>query len=174
MDKPKKINSLTVLKFVAMMLIVWWHIGKPSHLIDLGARACEFLFVASGFLVGYNYFHRGMPNSISFCFTYTYNKLKKFWPLHILCLIAIIILNYRTYILGFTIQQVPTLLANFFLLQAWSPDVGGVAFSYNGLSWFLSALIFCYLISPLLITAIKKKRVAFPLFIGKISHPHSN
>lgn len=164
-NKPKKISSLTVLKFVAMLLIVWWHIGKPSGKIDLGARACEFLFVVSGFLVGYNYFHKGMPDKISFCFKYTFNKLKKFWPLHFFCLLAYMILNFRTCILGFNLQQIPTLLANIFLLQAWSPDVGGVAFSYNGVSWFLSALIFCYFISPWLITFIKKKKVAIPLFI---------
>ncbi len=161
----KKINSLTVLKFLAMFLIVWWHIGKPTRTIDLGARMCEFLFVASGFLVGYNYLKKGMPNTISFQFKYVFNKIKKIWPLHVFMLLAFMLLNYETCILGFTLNDVTIFLSNLFLLQAWSPDVGAVCFSYNGVSWFLSALLFCYFLSPFFLRFIKNKRLTITLFI---------
>lgn len=46
-----------------LFLIFCWHtpenpggvIGKP--IVDIGARACEVLFVISGFLVEYNHYH---------------------------------------------------------------------------------------------------------------------
>ena len=62
--KPKRIDSLTGLKAIAMLSLFWWHSPIPNPPADLGARACEILFVASGFLVGYNYFYKGMPCSL--------------------------------------------------------------------------------------------------------------
>lgn len=165
----KKIGSLTVLKFVAMFLIVWWHIGMPTRTIDLGGRMCEFLFVASGFLVGYNYYRKGMEDSRKFSFDYTFGKIKKAWPLHVLCLFAFMILNFRTCILNFSVQDIPMFLSNLFLLQAWQPDWQMTPFSYNGVSWFLSALFFCYFLSPLFIKFIKKISTATVSFFAVAS-----
>ena len=116
--RPKKIGSLAVLKFIAMLSIIWWHIGFNSQPFNYGAFAVDFLFVSSGFLVGYNHFSTGMPNTIGYCFKYSYDKLKKFWPLHIICLIAYCILSYLVLNRELTIRLIPTMLANFFLLQA--------------------------------------------------------
>lgn len=161
--KPKKIGSLAVLKFVAMLSIILWHIGINSQPFNYGAFAVDFLFVSSGFLVGYNHFFNGMPNTIRYCFKYTYDKLKKFWPLHVICLIAYCILSYFVYSRKLKFESIPTLLANFFLLQSWSSDVN-VIFSFNYVSWFLSTLLFCYFISPFLISFIREKKIAVPLF----------
>ena len=51
-----------------------------------------------------------------------------------------------------------------FLLQAWNSDPD-VYFSYSGIAWFLSALIFCYFMSPLLLRYAKKVKQSVVMFI---------
>ncbi len=46
-DKPR-INSLTAFKVLALLAVFIWHCELLSY-PDLGARACEILFICSGF-----------------------------------------------------------------------------------------------------------------------------
>ena len=55
--RQRPIESLTGLKVIAMLLLFWHHSTIPKLSVELGARTCEFLFVVSGLLVGYNYFY---------------------------------------------------------------------------------------------------------------------
>lgn len=155
-DKMPRLYLLSGLKFVAMLIIVAYHYGFNP--IDLGARMVEFLFVASGFLIGYNYYRKEIGGG------YLYKKIRKIWPLHVLTLLCFMLLNFKDCILGFQNSDIPILLSNLFLLQAWSPRVSEVAFSYNGISWFLCALIFCYFMSPYLLKTLKGKRLSLLLF----------
>jgi len=66
-------------------------------------------------------------------------RLMKCYPLHILCLLAFL-LAYRPALDG-------KVILNALLLQSWVPDVD-YYYSCNSVSWFLSSLLFCYLVFP--------------------------
>lgn len=163
-QKQKKLFGLGFLKFVAMLMIVWWHIGRASGVIDWGARMCEFLFVASGFLVGYNFFYKKTESSWESSCDYTHKKVRTFWPLHVIALVLCMFINFGRYVAHFGWTDLPILLSNIFLLQAWSPN-SNVYFSYNGITWFLSALIFCYFFTPFIVKIIKNKKLSIILFV---------
>lgn len=156
------IDSLTGIKAIAMLLLFWWHSGIPSPKTDLGARTCELLFVASGFLVGYNYYFKEMPATWRASVEYSLKKVIKFWPLHMLMLLWMI---SGVLISGqvFDGREAIRALLNALLLQSWSP-YSYMFFSFNGASWFLSSLIFCYFMTPMLLRLSKKLKGSVILF----------
>lgn len=149
------------LKAICMFLLFWWHSSIPSPKTDLGARTCEFLFVTSGFLVGYNYYDKNVSATWKQSFKYLYEKLIEFWPLHILAMIMVWITCVTPI---FTWKNVFNAFLNGLLIQAWSPSTQ-VSFSFNGASWYLSALMFCYFISPFLLSISKKIKISVVLFL---------
>ena len=108
-------------------------------------------------------FWLGMPKTWKASFMYAIKKIIRFWPLHF-CVLLIMFL--RTIIINGCIQPSNILIAldNALLLQAWSLNQD-VYFSYNGASWFLSALIFCYFMAPLLLTFCQKIKQSIVLFV---------
>lgn len=61
-------------------------------------------------------------------------------------------------------------VVNLCLLQSWTPNEAYV-YSYNGVTWFLSSLFFCYLLTPFTMRLLKKEsreRMAFVLFLTLI------
>lgn len=164
-SKQPHLYYLSFIKFVAMVVIISWHIFPySSKPIDFGARMCELLIVASGFLVGYNYFKRPMKADYKTSIKYVWGKFKVMWPLHVIVLALFIIRNWSTFTSTFTYRTLGTLLANFFLVQAWS-NIKEIFFSFNSVSWYLSAILFCYFLSPLLLKLNKNKRLAATAFI---------
>lgn len=78
----QRIGSLSGLKVIALILLFWWHSPIPNPHVDIGARACEFFFVVSGFLVSYNYSNKMMPATWKESCLYVKKKLSRMWPLH--------------------------------------------------------------------------------------------
>jgi peptidoglycan/LPS O-acetylase OafA/YrhL len=84
-EKREVLNYISLLKYWSMILIIRMHIYEwKQRKIDYGARMCEFLFVSSGFLVGYNYYKRTMQPTYYISCKYTYKHLRSFYPLHII------------------------------------------------------------------------------------------
>lgn len=160
----KRIESLAGLKVLAMIAIFWWHSGLPNFGIDLGARSCEFFFVASGFLVMYNHYYKPVNANLKTAISYTYDKICKMWPLHLLCFVAMLVYTFKDFSKAYIVEAI----LNVFLLQAWSPDLD-VAMSFNGVSWFLSAILFCYFVTPFLLKLFKNKKGAIvSLIVGLV------
>jgi peptidoglycan/LPS O-acetylase OafA/YrhL len=67
-------------------------------------------------------------------------RLRKIYPLHLLCLLFFLVVSRSDFDLA--------VLLNALLLQSWVPDPN-YYFSCNSVSWFLSSLLFCYLVFPL-------------------------
>ncbi len=156
-----RIHSLSGLKVIAIWLIFWWHSWLTNPPYDLGARCCEFFFVASGFLVYYSY------KEASSCtwkdsFDAVLRKLVVMWPMHFLAFMVCLLLLGREQI--FSLSTLVCGILNLLLLQSWF-DYEQVFFSFNGPSWFLSSLLFCYFMAPVLLRLIKKKKKAFVYFI---------
>lgn len=161
-----RIGSLMGLKVIAILLLFWWHSDIPNPVIDLGARTCEFFFVVSGFLVAYNYsssssLHGTWKESCM----YVKSKLCGMWPLHFVAfLISLTLIPLSNIISLKTILQA---MMNLFLLQSWSLD-SQTFFAFNGTSWFLSSILFCYFISPFLLMTINSKKRAGISFFAAI------
>lgn len=155
----RKVKSIVGLKAIIMFGLFWWHSWLDNPPFDLGARACEVLFVVSGFLISYNHYGKSEDFSWSRSVTYTKGKFIQMWPLHFISFL-IYILASQYPLFEDKIQWVVALL-NLSFLQAWFRNEM-IFFSFNGASWFLSALLFCYFITPLLQMLVKKTRnIAF-------------
>ena len=59
------------------------------------------------------------------------------------------------YYRSFSLRDICKCLISLGMLQAWSNN-SEIFFAVNGVMWFLSALLFCYFMSPLLVRLIKK------------------
>lgn len=79
---------------------------------------------------------------------YMCNKISSMLPLQWLSVIlAVIVLH-----LSVNWDIIPHLL----LLQSYIPEKGFEFFNYNGVAWFLSSLMFCYALSPVVYKVILK------------------
>ena len=158
---PKRISSIAGLKALCTLMVFWQHGPLPLSPVDLGARACEFFFLAAGFL--YLYSHQKKEISCSFAGSaeYVRKKLVAFYPLHLLGFLMGLFLIPRLQWLS--AETGIRAAFNLTLTQAWSPD-DAVHFSFNGASWFLSALIFCYFFGAPMLRLLKKRSRAFALF----------
>ena len=161
------LNYIAFMKFWAMIIIIRWHVYQwkqpRKYRIYYGARMCEFLFISSGFLVGYNYYKRPMPATYYASFKYAYKHLRNFYPLHILN--SIYLIYIRVYIdkRKFTLTDYEMLIFNFLLVKVWSNDPKfGIGF--NGISWFINVQLYLYFLSPFLLVGIQNVKNSLIIF----------
>lgn len=97
-----------------------------------------FFFLLSGFVLSMGYGPKIDGETFRFA-RFIRRRLLKLYPLHLLSLLLFLLL-FRPAIDHW-------LPLNALLLQSWVPD-SNYYFSYNAVSWFLSSLLFCYLLFP--------------------------
>jgi peptidoglycan/LPS O-acetylase OafA/YrhL len=157
-ERSQKLDSLTSLRFIAAGMIVIHHsrgnFGLPA---DIGGRflldqAVSFFFVLSGFILTYVYPRLDTWEARG---RFWLARFGRIWPAHFTAFVVLWIVlqqpNYfptgvSTWWLG---------LLNLTLLQAWIP-IWNVFFSFNAVSWSISAEMFFYLVFPLLIIAWRR------------------
>ena len=134
------IETLQSLRFVFMMMIFMSHFAyRDICAFDAGGDCgVSFFFLLSGFVCSLGYGQRIREGKFSYG-KFLLKRLKKLYPLHLLCLLFFIVV-------GHTSIDAKVLL-NIFLLQSWIPDADWY-FSCNSVSWFLSSLMFCYIVFP--------------------------
>jgi peptidoglycan/LPS O-acetylase OafA/YrhL len=146
----QKLDTLTSLRFFAALAIVIHHtkaafeatawITSPIPL-DYGV---SFFFVLSGFILTYS--HPESTRKVSARSFYV-ARFARIWPLHfvtfLLCL-GLIPEHARV-----APDTAATVVSNLLLVQAWIPKAA-YFFSYNAVSWSISAEIFFYLCFPFL------------------------
>jgi len=145
-------NQLNSLRFIAILFIFLFHarqcFGMPDNYIvgNMVAAALTFFFFLSGFILAYRYQN---IHSLKEILNFYKNRLAHLWPLHIFLLLITIILfgNFKSIMF----------LENLFLVQAWIPAGFESYFSYNAVTWCISALFFCYLLFPFILMLGKKK-----------------
>lgn len=157
----KYISSLAGLKVMAILCIFWWHSPLPNPVCDIGARACEFFFVSSGFLCYYAHYEKPMPCTWAGSAKYMAKKFVSIWPLHLVGFLIVLVCMPISEI--FTKESLINAILNLSLVQAWI-NYASVFFSYNGATWFLSALVFCYFMTPLFLRILHNPRKAVILF----------
>ncbi len=150
MSNQKKILSLQGLRAVMFFLIFFFHSDLyldryfvfNRFFIGGGCLAVSVFFVLSGFVTGLS---NKKVHSISEYIYYIKNKIGKFYLSHLIFLILSIPLSY--YFFLHEIKGKVSLILDLVLMQSWVSD-SAVWRSYNGLAWFLSTLLFCYLMVP--------------------------
>ena len=148
-NKKKKIHSITGIKMIALFLVFVWHINIVKE-PDLGARACEILFICSGFCMAYNYYDKNFLGTIFEGIDFFIKRIRKFYILYLLTMVIAMffLVNFKGYILNKALLIMG--LFNALLIQTWCTG------TFNGASWFLGTLIFCYFCTPFILSIIKK------------------
>ena len=171
--KPARADQLQFLRFLAFCLIFIHHIewpilGTPTSYGS--GLAVSFFFILSGFVSAYSHYGKQEKLYWHSPFTYLWKKYKKVWPLHLLTLgIALLLSNVPA---AFTAQNQPwlepqltALWHNVLLIQSWFKDS---YFYYNGVSWFLSSIMFSYLLTlpvSALLNRLNSRKGQIPVFL---------
>lgn len=142
-------RSITSLKGLLVFLVF---IDHAKILPGIGGWAVTAFFILSGYCCTLGYGDALKRGSCSYG-KFVWNRLCTFYPLHWLCLISALILGFLKN------ADVSHLWIKFAihaaLLQAWSP-IKSVYYCFNGVSWFLSAMVFLSLVFPFLSTCVDK------------------
>ncbi len=138
-----RIDSLQSLRFVLIFMVVWAHsmLPQPQVLHDfLGEFPVSAFFVLSGFVLSLDKGKR-LASGETKAGVFFLSCVRKVFPLHLLVLGVTLLLDWR---LGI-VHPVGSVVAHALLLQSWSTaDVlDGVL---NAPSWFLSDILFFYLV----------------------------
>ncbi|MGI5976831.1 MAG: acyltransferase family protein [Candidatus Limivicinus sp.] len=163
----KRLDSLDIIRACACLAVFAHH----SNLINCGVWSVSAFFMLSGFLMSYNYYDRagvsepGLKGSIVF----SYKRVRKLYPLHLITML--LMLAYYVIVMSgnltadVLIFRVKAFLASILLVQSWVPDIE-YAFSYNGVSWYLSVAVFLYFMFPCIMRRIRKYKSAKPAVIS--------
>ena len=134
------IATLQSLRFIFVMMIFMSHFSyRGIQAFDAGGDCgVAFFFLLSGFVCSLGYGQKLRDGSFSFA-DFIKRRLRKLYPLHLLCLLAFLLISHSA--IDFKV------LLNALLLQSWVPNPDWY-FSCNSVSWFLSSLLFCYMVFP--------------------------
>lgn len=161
----KQITSLNVIRIFLLLAIFSCHGSDylPQKLSvyagELTGFALEIFFIVSGFCCALSLLHKErIPRTKE----YIFKKIRRFYPLHIITLSLCFILQIMQ--IKAAGGEVPVyeyalqVFLDIFLLQSWTWNVDYV-FAFNGVAWFLSSLVFCYIATPLALKCIKKSSI---------------
>ncbi|MBR6490340.1 MAG: acyltransferase [Muribaculaceae bacterium] len=150
------IKTLTSWRGIFALCIVCFHFAM--HEFDQMTYAgVTFFFMLSGFLVGLRH-----DSLISFSKFYK-RRLWRIFPLHWIVLAAMILLDL---VIIHKFKYGWDLPLHVVLLQSWSPDPA-IIYNYSIHSWFLSSLLFCICVTPLLFKFFKhsERRVSWAVML---------
>ena len=128
----------------------------------------SFFFILSGFSLSMGYGKRINDINIK---TFLRKRLIKIYPMQLLTLAyrVITFLLIPLFLGEEVCKKVIGLVLNLFLLQAWIPD-GDLIFSYNTIAWFLSPIVFFYLVFPFLYKIIDRVKLQYLLTVLMVTY----
>lgn len=139
------IKSLQSFRALFSVIIFLGHFpfAYASPFVVLSDCAVSYFLILSGFVTCLAHEQKILTGQYNFR-TFSINRFKRIYPLHILCMVlissAILIMHIAPY------PTVPQIIANLLLIQSWVPEYD-IYFSMNGVAWFLSTLMFCYIVA---------------------------
>ena len=146
-------KTLQSLRFIFVIMIFMSHFNyRNISSFDAGGDCgVAFFFLLSGFVLSMGYGSKIDNNTFSF-YGFIKRRLIKVYPLHLLSLLLFLVI--------FRPDITIILLFNTLLLQSWIPD-DSYYFSYNGVSWFLSTILFCYVLFPVAYRYANRRALLF-------------
>ncbi len=139
-NNTKWFAGLEALRGLLFILIFLSHSGSFITSYGLwGGAAVSTFFIMGGFLSGYKYRYHDV-NIFNECIFNLWKKIKKFYTLYFIMLLVAA--------LGLNKGSLKVFVENLLLVQSWFGRES--ALSFNWISWFLSSIMFCYLIDPII------------------------
>lgn len=156
----KRIYTLDLFRIVFILIIFFSHtiLGSDLGYGDVGTLGTSFFIILSGFLLA----GKQVVNiDIGSCFRFSWNHIKKLYPIHIFTFLVSVPLHITSNLL-----IIPCAVANLLLIQTMIP-LKAVYFSFNSVSWFLSLMAILYFVFPVIHSKIilLTKRKQIILFI---------
>lgn len=155
--RPPALKALTSIRFFAALHVALYHLVRPFTLwgpltpvMQNGYTGVSFFFVLSGFILTYAHaaeYESGPANKGRFWMA----RVARIYPVYFVCVALAGVLGASTM---FVHEHWIALLADFLMLEAWSPRV--VNFFHSGL-WTLSCEAFFYLLFPFLILPLRPR-----------------
>lgn len=145
----KRIEQLTFTRFIAIVVVLFFHGGGgvyfqalsaylPSALLTSATTSVSYLYVLSGFVMSLVYYRPGEKFLIG---KYWTSRILRLYPLYLISFLFICY-YYIDYIARIKPQKI---LANVFVLQAWWPPY---AQSFNYAAWSMTVEFFFYALFP--------------------------
>lgn len=134
------LQSLRIVFALTVMLAHFSYAGIEGKSTGVGPM---YFMLMTGVVMSRSYGRKILDGSFSFM-QFMYRRLCKFYPLHLLCLLAVIAIRYKTMSSADWLAVVPNAL----LIQSWIP-VDTYYFSCNAVSWYLSDLMLFLLLFPM-------------------------
>lgn len=177
-QRPQRAEQLQFLRFLAFCLVYIWHANDWTFGFFSGgvgaACAVSFFFMLSGLVTGYTHWDDDIAVTPRAVGRYMWRKIKKLYPLYIFTMLFAVTTSKIPKLVAqhdFEALRAPLglLLRNALMIQSWFPTD---YFSYNGVGWFISTMIFMYLLTlPLLALARRIRRSKRPAlgYLGLIA-----
>lgn len=157
-SKKEKLNGLQALRGFAFLGIFLGHANVGLKYTS-GWQVSAFI-VMSGFLLVFNYYDREVPCGFISNIKYSFSKIKRLYPLHLITTLMLFFL-----FLYFSISDSSTFgtpanlslkaLLNILLVQSFIP-INSYSTSLNGVAWYLSTCTFLYFSFPFILKFMKK------------------
>lgn len=138
--KDRTLN-LQIFRIAMVIGILFYHQGKS--LCGAGSDICSFFFVLSGFL------YKGRSD----IWTYINRKVSYLYPRYWTGLVLSVIVLL---IEGAPIHS-DSIWSHILMIQSWIPCSNWDFFLFTGTGWFLSSLLFCYVLSPRIFSSVEKQ-----------------
>ncbi|HEY6376202.1 MAG TPA: acyltransferase [Edaphobacter sp.] len=152
-DNQRQFSSLETLRFFASLMIVAFHYTYYIFRRDLfkGYLAVDLFFVLSGFVITVAYQNR--IESARLYGTFIKKRIARLYPLHMLTLLLYLIIALAAVhgmlrVENSSKYNLHEFFANLTLTHAWGFAHG---FSFNTVSWSISAEFAAYLLFPLIL-----------------------
>lgn len=155
----QKMKCIQGIRGIAIFLIVLWHLNSvfPNCLPAFGDRGVEFFFLISGLLIGIKYYDSDKMKNAEQTVKYAVAKGRKIYPLYCMTIIPMLLFlfkNWKAHEIG-TVKFASIIGTNLLYLQSWVPSED-YYWALNGVTWFLSDLLFCYLTTFIFFWIIRK------------------
>lgn len=151
-----KINSLQSLRFIMALMIFHHHFFyEPNYvqIVQFGTFPVTFFFILSGFMMSLGYADKVEAGNFDYR-KYLCKRLIRICPLNFICLALILLVPLITDIYHadyyLMVKRLASVVPSALLIQSWIP-IQKVYFSGNAAAWFLSDILFCYVVFPWLI-----------------------
>lgn len=150
----KRIVGLDYLRIMMVFMVFlfhsWMHLGfqlgKLTSFISEGAVYMTMFFMLSGYVLGLKYKHLPM-DKLSLKNFYV-KRIASIFPLYIIC----VVLYPPIYGSESMFQNVLIMPFELLGIQSFFPGLTPV--SHNGGTWFVSCIMFCYLLCPLMLRIV--------------------
>lgn len=175
----KRIGSADLLRIVCIIIIflchAWLLPDSSIRTINSNAtgKALEIFFILSGCFVAIHY--QKVPDVTTKSFFL--HNLKKIYPQYLLSHFIVLVYETVLFIRGgyipkggegyFLYELVKKLIVTLLMLNSWLPKEEYI-YAFNGVGWFCSSLMFCYLVTPCLLRKMKSPPVAQLLLVLSI------